>query len=305
MIALETTAKIGKSPRKPQVELKEEDDDEDVTGDESDGDTIESEMHEVESADEGVSEKSYEDNSMEGGLETDKDASNRDARSLGNPGWADVMQQILRTKKPKRKKTIVLSKAKKLCDVVNQEKAEEISFEIEKVKEEVKSEVDSVTDYKIKKTDVRIKQRRKDVSLGIRVKPSIMDRERERMLQKIATKGVVQLFNAVSAQQGEIDKKLSEAGPLERKREKVYKNIDKRAFLDVLMGGSKSITVDNDVKDESKENDDVQRQEDKVWNVLRDDFVMGAKLKDWDCKKDDEDDGDSSAPEDLDSDDSN
>jgi len=60
----------------------------------------------------------------------------------------------------------------------------------------------------------------------------------------------VQLFNAVRQQQVEIKKKLSQAGPLERKREQVFKNIDKNAFLDILMGGSKSIPIDNGVKSE-------------------------------------------------------
>ena len=60
----------------------------------------------------------------------------------------------------------------------------------------------------------------------------------------------MQLFNAVRQQQVEIKKKLSQAGPLERKREQVFKNIDKNAFLDILMGGSKSIPIDNGVKSE-------------------------------------------------------
>lgn len=58
----------------------------------------------------------------------------------------------------------------------------------------------------------------------------------------------MQLFNAVRQQQMEIKKKLSQAGPLERKREQVFKSVDKNAFLDVLMGGNKSIPVDNTVK---------------------------------------------------------
>lgn len=60
----------------------------------------------------------------------------------------------------------------------------------------------------------------------------------------------MQLFNAVRQQQVEIKRKLSQAGPLERKREQVFKSIDKNAFLDILMGGSKSIPVDNSVKPE-------------------------------------------------------
>lgn len=68
----------------------------------------------------------------------------------------------------------------------------------------------------------------------------------------------MQLFNAVRQQQVEIKTKLSQAGPLERKREQVFKNIDKNTFLDILMGGSKSIPIDNAVKSEKpvKQTDD-------------------------------------------------
>lgn len=37
--------------------------------------------------------------------------------SEGNAGWADSVSKILKTTKPKKKKTLVLSKAKKLTDV--------------------------------------------------------------------------------------------------------------------------------------------------------------------------------------------
>ena len=221
-------------------------------------------------------------------------------KTEGNPGWADAMHKILQTRKPKRKKTIVLSKAKKLFDVKKKENEENVSFEIEKLKEEVETFKEEV-ENKDEKSVTQSKERRKN-NLGIRVKPSIIDRERERMLQKIATKGVVQLFNAVKQQQGEINQKLSKAGPLERKRERVLKNIDKCAFLDVLMGGSKSIPIDNNIKDETEENKSRKQKDKETWNVLREDFVMGTKLKDWD-RKSKEDEDDSSAPEDMDSDD--
>lgn len=51
-------------------------------------------------------------------------------------------------------------------------------------------------------------------------------------------------------QQTEISKKLSEAGPLERKREQVMKNINKNAFLDILMGKSESVPVDDTAESE-------------------------------------------------------
>lgn len=71
---------------------------------------------------------------------------------------------------------------------------------------------------------------------------------------------MVQLFNAVRQQQKDIDKRLEEAGPLERKREMVLKNIDKRAFLDVLMGSAKSVSVDGPVKPEKQEKDDTNEK---------------------------------------------
>ncbi|KAF7394907.1 hypothetical protein HZH66_008081 [Vespula vulgaris] len=213
-----------------------------------------------------------------------------------NPGWADALQKILKTNKPKRKKAIVLSKAKKYSDIVR--KQENLSLETDAVTEE-EEKLES-TEGKENLLSTKRKQRQKD-NLGIRVKPSIIDREREKLLQKIATKGVVQLFNAVRQQQTETNQKLLNAGPLERKREQVLKNIDKRAFLDVLMGESQSISIDKSIEcQEEEKRDDKENKEDKIWSVLRDDFVMGAKLKDWDKKQ--LNDEDSSAPEDIDSD---
>ncbi|KAL0101371.1 hypothetical protein PUN28_018889 [Cardiocondyla obscurior] len=212
------------------------------------------------------------------------------------------MQKILKTTRPKRKKSLVLAKAKKLCDVKIKETKEDISLAIDEIKEEIKTESEEAVDKTSTLLNTgTIKSRKLPKKIGIRVKPSITDREYERMLQKIATKGVVQLFNAVRQQQMEIKSRLSQAGPLERKREQVFKSIDKNAFLDVLMGGSKSIPIDNGVKSERPaEQTNNEDGDHKMWSVLRDDFVMGAKLKDWDKKNVEEED--SSAPEDMDSD---
>lgn len=105
-----------------------------------------------------------------------------------------------------------------------------------------------------------------------------MGKDRERTLQKIATKGVVQLFNAVKMQQKKVNKKLEEAGSLEIKRERVLKTIDKRDFLDVLMG-EKSQKMDEQHK---VFKNDLHNMRDSIWTVFKEDFMMGAKLKDWD-----------------------
>lgn len=110
----------------------------------------------------------------------------------------------------------------------------------------------------------------------LRKKPNILDKDRERSLCKIATKGVVQLFNAIKTQQNDTKGKLEEAGPMEIKQRRVLKNVDKKAFLDMLMQ-EKS---ENIQEAEGAVNKVVKS--DKIWNVLRDDFMVGAKLKDWD-----------------------
>jgi len=214
----------------------------------------------------------------------DTEAIDEDSRVLLNEGWADSIAKILRTNKPKRKKTLVLSKAKKLTDPVKKVKTE--NYEIATIDGQVKKE-ETIIEEKVSEKDLPRKKKR--VLPNLRVKPNILEKDRERTLQKIATKGVVQLFNAVRMQQKDISKKLDEAGPLEVRKEKVLKNIDKRAFLDVLMGEKSSIVDDEftnkdknqkqTTKDKNQKN---ERKREPSWNVLRDDFLMSAKMKDWD-----------------------
>lgn len=89
------------------------------------------------------------------------------------------------------------------------------------------------------------------------------------------------MFNAVKSQQKQISDKLKEAGPLEVRKEKVLKNMDKRAFLDVLMGEKSQKVDDLDIPKMESMNDNEKKNE-SVWSVLKDDFMLGAKMKNWD-----------------------
>ncbi|CAK1550468.1 unnamed protein product [Leptosia nina] len=197
---------------------------------------------------------------------------------LKNEGWADSLAKILGSNKPKSKKTLVLSRAKKHSELIKKVKEEKPSFEIigenatyVVVKPELKIEETETSDEPVAK-----KKRQEKTSL--RTKPNILEKDRERLLAKIATKGVVQLFNAVRNQQKTFEKELS-SDATETKKEKVLKKFDKRSFLDSLMGQTKSILVDDNTKSTKEE---VKLEEKPKWNALRDDFMMGAKMKDWD-----------------------
>lgn len=101
---------------------------------------------------------------------------------------------------------------------------------------------------------------------SIRQKPNILEKDRERLLAKIATKGVVQLFNAVRNQQKTVEKELDRNDISEVKKERIMKKFDKRTFLDTLMGKSKSIVVD---EANSSLKDEVKDEEKPRWNALR------------------------------------
>ncbi|XP_065201033.1 RRP15-like protein isoform X2 [Planococcus citri] len=191
-----------------------------------------------------------------------------------NPGWADAMAKILRSKKSLNKKTIVLSKAKKIKDV--KPKKVELDFEIVGAENE-ENEKPNVDELDDKKNIFSRKSTIKECETRGRVKPSILDKDRERTLMKIATKGVVQLFNAVRQQQKTVEKTIKKAGKSELKRERMLESIDKKKFLDVLAGSVKSTPIDNEIKSE-----EIPSKQKCMWGVLRDDFMMGANLKDWD-----------------------
>ncbi|XP_051263079.1 RRP15-like protein [Dicentrarchus labrax] len=118
-----------------------------------------------------------------------------------------------------------------------------------------------------------------------REKPDLVkDRESERALQRIATRGVVQLFNAVRKHQKTIDDKVKEVGGSERKKAKLLSSVSKKDFIDVLRrtegGGGVSVKMEKDVAGAAAEK--------PAWSVLRDDFMMGATMKDWDKDSDGE-----------------
>jgi hypothetical protein len=56
-----------------------------------------------------------------------------------NAGWADAMARVLKSKKPKKCRSIILSKAKKLNENAKSANEKETSFEAGDVSQEVSS----------------------------------------------------------------------------------------------------------------------------------------------------------------------
>ena len=207
----------------------------------------------------------------------------------GNVGWANSIAKVLNSSKPQKKKGLVLSRAKKITSSKPKEaeQKQKYDFEVEgeaKDKEETPSVDGSTTEPK----------KSKNIPLELRTKPTFKDFEKERALKKVATRGVVQLFNAIRTQQKDLVLQMDEAGPLDHKKDAVLNNINKRKFLDVLMKGkrAKSEAVDEDGENsEEEEDDEAVDQRKSEWSVLRDDFMTNKKLKNWDQDESDDDEG--------------
>ncbi|XP_029361262.1 RRP15-like protein [Echeneis naucrates] len=183
----------------------------------------------------------------------------KDDNSNPNAGWAEAMAKIIGKKTlDSTRSNIIMKKNKDL----GKEKKREQNEQLERRKQ-----VD----------------RRQAWEMMCREKPNMVkNREAERALQRIATRGVVQLFNAVRKHQKTMDDKVKEVGGSERKRAKVLCSVSKRDFIDVLRRteeGSGDV-IRSEWEEASGEKPD--------WSVLRDDFMMSATMKDWDKESDKE-----------------
>ncbi|EFB18248.1 hypothetical protein PANDA_012227, partial [Ailuropoda melanoleuca] len=179
-----------------------------------------------------------------------------------NVGWADAMAKILNRKTPRSKPTILVK-----------------NKELEKEKEKLKQE-------RLEKRKQLDKKR--EWEMMCRVKPDVVkDKETERNLQRIATRGVVQLFNAVQKHQKNVDEKVKEAGSSIRKRAKLISTVSKKDFISVLRGMDASASEKSSTgKNLKAKPTEVKSEEGPGWTILRDDFMMGASMKDWDKESD-------------------
>ncbi|XP_004569162.1 RRP15-like protein [Maylandia zebra] len=181
--------------------------------------------------------------------EEDENEHNEDAST----GWAEAMAKIL----GKKTTSGILEKNKELEKMKAAERQEQL---------ERKKQADE----------------KKAWEQMCREKPDIVtDRETEKALQRIATRGVVQLFNAVRKHQKTVQEKVKDAGGSDRKRAKILCSVSKKDFIDVLR------REDGGVRATGKtEKAAVAAVEKPAWTVLRDDFMMGATMKDWDKSSD-------------------
>ncbi|XP_022647355.1 RRP15-like protein [Varroa destructor] len=228
-----------------------------------------------------------------------------------NPSWASVFAKVL-TQNPKikkTKKTLVLAKAKKDADLKQQRKhkAQKLnakaaskdshhsrrkSFKIvdkegnlvdveelpslneqEKTDDEFSTDDEDCPVSRKKSALERQRLRRQRMQMDLLV-PQPGD-PYEKVLLRTATKGVVQLFNAVNEFQEEKRKQRDNESSDEDERR--YK---KGRFMETL----------NKIQEKKQKNGSVKLT--SKWEALRDDFMTNSKMRDWDKQDSEANSGD-------------
>ncbi|XP_076314726.1 RRP15-like protein [Tachypleus tridentatus] len=241
----------------------------------------------VEDNSEAELESSDENDEKEDSFSLDDDTSTKESIETGNDGWADAITKVLGSCSSKKNNNVVLSKAKKdvdIAEVISKDRKNEVQVVSEKgtiiQDEKLPAKQPNKHTYD-EKSNVLERKRQKLLweNMG-RQKPDVTKKDQERALARIATRGVVQLFNAVQQHQKKVENKLKAAGGTEVKKEKALKSLTKGEFLDMLKGYKSE--KPNSLEVSEKKSLQNSHTEGEQWSILRDDFMMGATMKDWD-----------------------
>ncbi|XP_057290076.1 RRP15-like protein [Hydractinia symbiolongicarpus] len=195
-------------------------------------------------------QRAQDPNEDDGGIDADieSDDGDNNVKNHGMVAMGDIISKILAKPLPESVPAI-LSKSKKS----------------QKRKLEMREELLIKKD----KAEERLEKREKN-----HVLPTRSNAQKEVLLKRIATKGVVKLFNAVSAHQKLVSEKMKEA-KTEARKSKAVETVTKSSFMDLLK-------TNKDKKKSEEENSKENDKQNKKWDVLRDDFMLGASMKDWD-----------------------
>jgi len=209
------------------------------------------------------SNDSDEDEELNDEMSDDNDK-NTDAQGR-NIALASVMSRILNTDTNEKP---ILAKAKEIEQKIEDEKL----------------------DYKARKA---LTAERKKLEEKDRVIPDYTTFEYEKKLRKLATRGVVKLFNAIKAAQ----EKSNEVHTLvTNKKPKV--EVAKKSFMDMLQESNKQKTSSN----EKTTNNDNSESKEPAWNVFSDNYGMNATIKDWDKEEDNNNNNNDDEKSDIDDD---
>lgn len=213
-----------------------------------------------------------------GGSEEDSDV--EEERMRGTAGMANAMARILGVSAPASgsSRPVILSKTKTpLQKMAEKEKQEEKEMKEKRRSNRERNLAALHVPLSVATTGSMVASANQNSS------DLVKELEQERVHRRVATRGVVALFNAISQHQ----KKSSDPAPstAETSRSKAeVKKLTKHGFLDMI----KSTAASKQEKAVAKTEADKSKPQ---WNALHDDFMMDSKKK-WDQESSEEEDSD-------------
>lgn len=115
--------------------------------------------------------------------------------------------------------------------------------------------------------------------------------EVESMHRRVATRGVVALFNAITQHQQQKAQQQVDSSSKSKKNNDIQ-TMSKHGFLDMLKktGSSKEQSSKQEANTVDNTQPTKEKKSSKGWNALKDDFLMNKKMKDWDKELSDDED---------------
>ncbi|TMW59660.1 hypothetical protein Poli38472_004729 [Pythium oligandrum] len=217
--------------------------DDQMSDEATEDDDLEADKEMAEDDDANDGEESAGDEEEDGGdVDDDLPLDNDDDEEIEAVGFGDAMSKILQQNVGDDAQPILAKRTTaRMREIMNEKK-------------EVKKD-------RVSAAEKRAKERKDNVI------PSHVTAVKDRQLRKIATKGVVALFNAIAKHQ-------HQTGKTTEKEDKKVKELSKENFLGLLKASSQKTAA----SDSSKPAPAAKSS----WSVLQDDYMMSAKLKDWD-----------------------
>ncbi|KAF0695653.1 Aste57867_13547 [Aphanomyces stellatus] len=242
-------------PKKEVVEEPVEESNDDGDDDEDDADG-DDEEGEVDDDDDDDDDLPADDNFDGDDVDDAGAADDENDEGEGAVGFADAMSKVLNQTVEEEKAPILAKRVTSQMREISKDKKESSATKLSAKEKRAREEKDMVI-------------------------PGPATMASDKALRAIATKGVVALFNAIAKHQH---------GQQQQDGAKQIKSLSKDSFLGLLkQQGKKSATPAQEAAADSDDDDDKPN-----WSVVQDDFMMGAKLKDWD-----KDDGEGAAEEDA------
>jgi hypothetical protein len=275
----------------------DDDDDDDNNNNNNDSDVDQEEIED----DEPVKKQPNRSKIQKDGNEADADKSGssgedsdaEEERARGTAGMANAMSRILGVSKPSTgTQSVILSKTKTpLQRMAEKEKKEEKEVKEKRRLNRERNLAALHVPLSVATTGTVV------ASGGTSGNLLVQELEQERIHRRVATRGVVALFNAISQHQKKVTQPELPTTESTSKSKAEVKKLTKHGFLDMI----KSTATSKQEKGlADKASADVAKAKPQ-WNALQDDFMLNAKkMKNWDQASSDEEDEDAEGGENMD-----